>query len=110
MASNPHIAMLLEAEREAAAIVTRARQYRVERLKNAKSEAMAEIQALREQKQREFEEYEQSFRETTARMDKDQEEKTQKQIKHVRETVEGHKEELIQMILKKALEMNPDVN
>lgn len=43
-------------------------------------------------------------------MDKEQEVKTQKQIQLVKETVEAHKEELVQMILEKALERNPEVN
>ena len=56
--NNPHIAALLEAEREAANIINRARQYRVERIKSAKDEAKAEIEAHRRKKQAEYEENE----------------------------------------------------
>lgn len=45
-----------------------------------------------------------------AQMDKEQEEKTQRQIQRVKETVEAHKEELARLILGKALERNPEVN
>lgn len=45
-----------------------------------------------------------------AQMDKVQEEKTRKQIQLVKETVEAHREELIQLILEKALERNPEVD
>ena len=55
------IQMLKEAEIEAAKIVQKARQYRVQRLKDAKTEAAQELAALQEQKQDELNVIESSF-------------------------------------------------
>ncbi|CAG8433332.1 13064_t:CDS:2 [Ambispora gerdemannii] len=52
------ITTLLEAEKEAAKTVQRARQYRVQRLKDARTEAAKEIEALKTQKNAEFQEFE----------------------------------------------------
>ncbi|KIK99798.1 hypothetical protein PAXRUDRAFT_822332 [Paxillus rubicundulus Ve08.2h10] len=48
------IQTLLEAEKEAAKIVQQARQYRVQRLKDARSEASKEIEEYRRAKETEF--------------------------------------------------------
>ncbi|CAJ0633374.1 18394_t:CDS:2 [Entrophospora sp. SA101] len=52
------IQKLLEAEKEASMIVEKARQYRVDRLKAARTEAAKEIEALKEQKNLEFKAFE----------------------------------------------------
>ena len=49
------IQILLEAEKEASKIVQKGRQYRIQKLKDAKTEAQKEIYALKAQKQSEFE-------------------------------------------------------
>ncbi|KAI8997258.1 G subunit of V-type ATPase [Pilobolus umbonatus] len=48
---------LLEAEREAAKIVQKARQYRVQKLKDARSEAAKEIEELKAQKNKEYQQF-----------------------------------------------------
>ncbi|ORZ32856.1 H+-ATPase G subunit-domain-containing protein [Catenaria anguillulae PL171] len=52
------IQTLLEAEKEAGKIVQRARQYRVDRLKEARKEAEKEILALKQQKVAEYAKFE----------------------------------------------------
>ncbi|KAF9245241.1 H+-ATPase G subunit-domain-containing protein [Melanogaster broomeanus] len=54
------IQTLLEAEKEAAKIVQQARQYRVQRLKDARSEASKEIEEYRREKEAEFKAFEAS--------------------------------------------------
>ncbi|CAG8578729.1 11490_t:CDS:2, partial [Ambispora leptoticha] len=51
------ITTLLEAEKEAAKTVQRARQYRVQKLKDARTEAAKEIEALKEQKNAEYKDF-----------------------------------------------------
>ncbi|TPX39032.1 hypothetical protein SeMB42_g06508 [Synchytrium endobioticum] len=48
------IQTLLEAEKEASKIVAKARQYRTQRLKDARTEAVKEIEALKADKNAEF--------------------------------------------------------
>jgi len=52
------IQTLLEAEKEAAKIVQKARQYRVQRLKDARTDAAKEIEELKAQKNTEFRKFE----------------------------------------------------
>ncbi|KAJ3289867.1 H(+)-transporting V1 sector ATPase subunit G [Borealophlyctis nickersoniae] len=62
MAQNAQgISTLLEAEKESSKIVTKARQYRVQRLKDARTEAAKEIEALKAQKNKEFADFEKQF-------------------------------------------------
>ncbi|ORY93972.1 G subunit of V-type ATPase [Syncephalastrum racemosum] len=55
--SSQGINTLLEAEREAAKIVQKAKQYRVQRLKDARSEAAKEIEELKAQKNAEYQNF-----------------------------------------------------
>ena len=52
------IQTLLEAEREAAGIVEKARAYRAQRVKDARSEATKEVDAYKAEKEKAFKEYE----------------------------------------------------
>ena len=51
---NPGIQTLLEAEKEASKIISKAKQYRLNRIKEARQEALKEIEQLKLQKQEEF--------------------------------------------------------
>ncbi|KAI7846898.1 G subunit of V-type ATPase [Circinella umbellata] len=55
--SSQGINTLLEAEREAAKIVQKAKQYRIQRLKDARSEANKEIEDLKAQKNLEYQNF-----------------------------------------------------
>ncbi|KAK9378201.1 H+-ATPase G subunit-domain-containing protein [Kockiozyma suomiensis] len=56
--SSTGIQTLLEAEKEAQAIVAKARAYRTQKLKDARSEASKEISAYKASKETEFKEFE----------------------------------------------------
>ncbi|OLL24894.1 V-type proton ATPase subunit G [Neolecta irregularis DAH-3] len=72
-ANSRGIQTLLEAEKEAQKIVHKAREYRTQRLKDARSEAAKEIEAYKKQKDLEFQNH-------------------QKQVRHAQ--YEGKKEQL----------------
>ncbi|KAI8586046.1 H+-ATPase G subunit-domain-containing protein [Geranomyces variabilis] len=55
------IQTLLEAEKEASRVVAKSRQYRTQRLKDARSEAQKDIEALKAAKNKEFAEYEKQY-------------------------------------------------
>ena len=83
MANNPHIAMLLEAEREAAAIVARARQYRVEKLKSARRRPWQRSRPFANKSSANLRNTKNDSGTTTAQMDKEQEERTRKRVQRV---------------------------
>jgi hypothetical protein len=58
MSSTPGISTLLEAEKEAAKIVAKAKAYRTQRLKDARQEASKETEALKASKAAEFQQFE----------------------------------------------------
>ena len=58
MSTSTSIQLLLEAEKEAGKIVAKSRQYRIQRLKDARSEAIKEIEAIKAQKNAEFAQFE----------------------------------------------------
>ncbi|CDS06978.1 hypothetical protein LRAMOSA09501 [Lichtheimia ramosa] len=55
--SSQGINTLLEAEREAAKIVQKAKQYRIQRLKDARTEATKDIEELKAQKNQEYQNF-----------------------------------------------------
>jgi V-type H+-transporting ATPase subunit G len=58
MSATPGISTLLDAEKEAAKIVAKAKAYRIQRLKDARLEASKEIEALKAAKAAEFAQFE----------------------------------------------------
>ncbi|KAI7907282.1 G subunit of V-type ATPase [Cokeromyces recurvatus] len=91
---------LLDAEREAAKIVQKAKQYRVQRLKDARSEAAKEIEELKAQKNIEYQNFvAQHSGESDQSLSKvDQE--TEAKIQEIREAAEKNKEIAIEKIMK----------
>ncbi|KAJ2698318.1 hypothetical protein FB645_005675 [Coemansia sp. IMI 203386] len=76
--SSQGIHTLLEAEKEASGIVAQAREYRVKRLNNARTDAAAEIKKIQERKARDLEEIQKNSvnqEELTVNIQKDTEEK-----------------------------------
>ncbi|KAJ2591101.1 hypothetical protein H4R99_006876 [Coemansia sp. RSA 1722] len=70
--SSQGIHTLLEAEKEASGIVAQAREYRVKRLNNARTDAAAEIKKIQERKARDLEEIQKNL---TVNIQKDTDEK-----------------------------------
>eukprot|EP00158_Paraphelidium_tribonemae_P007967 Partr_v1_DN28415_c1_g1_i1_m41096 putative ATPase, H transporting, lysosomal 13kDa, V1 subunit len=77
MTDNKGISQLLEAEKEAAKVVAKARSYRIAKLKDAKLEAQKEIEQLKASKEKEFQEFmaKQNSAETFKKVDKEMEER-----------------------------------
>ncbi|KAJ1847146.1 hypothetical protein LPJ57_008859, partial [Coemansia sp. RSA 486] len=76
--SSQGIHTLLEAEKEASGIVAQAREYRVKRLNNARTDAAAEIKKIQERKARDLEEIQKNSvnqEELTVNIQKDTDEK-----------------------------------
>ncbi|CAG8453267.1 5638_t:CDS:2 [Paraglomus occultum] len=110
-ASNSQgIQTLVEAEKEAAKIVQKARQYRVDRLKAARTEAAKEIEALKAQKNEEFQQFEtehagssdQSFAKITA--------ETETKLAQIQEAFNEHKAAVIERLLSAVTTVEPTLH
>ncbi|KAI8893719.1 H+-ATPase G subunit-domain-containing protein [Globomyces pollinis-pini] len=100
MASNNQgIQTLLEAEKEASKIVAKARSYRVQRLKDARQEAQKEIEALKQQKNQEFIEYEKKYAGDSGDSVKQAQVETKKQLELIGADFAKNKDTVIQKLL-----------
>ncbi|KAJ1539746.1 H(+)-transporting V1 sector ATPase subunit G, partial [Cladochytrium tenue] len=101
------IQTLLEAEKEAAKIVNKARQYRVQRLKDARTEAAKDIEALKLEKNREFANFEQQFAGTSDGGFAKVNEETEKKLVEIQEAYQKNKALVIEKMLAAVTNVQP---
>ncbi|KAJ2726220.1 hypothetical protein GGI07_000697 [Coemansia sp. Benny D115] len=89
---------LLEAEKEASKIVTQAREYRVKRLNNARTEATTDIEKIRARKNQELEEI-QKKSVNQSEMSANIQKETDAQMAAIREQFEKNKQEAIAKLI-----------
>ncbi|KXS17564.1 H+-ATPase G subunit [Gonapodya prolifera JEL478] len=103
------IQTLLEAEKEAAKIVAKARQYRIQRLKDARTEATKEIEALKSQKAADFSTFEKQFLgsadETVSKVTAETDEK----LKDVEVLFKKNKDQVLAKLLAEVVAVKPKV-
>ncbi|KAI9143768.1 H+-ATPase G subunit-domain-containing protein [Paraphysoderma sedebokerense] len=104
------IQTLLEAEKEASKIVQKARQYRVDRLKAARSEAEKEIQALKTQKVAEFEKFEKDHLGTSDTSMAKANSETETQIQAIREAYNKNKAAVLEKLMNAVVNVKPTVH
>jgi len=101
------IKTLLEAEKEASKIVEKARLYRVQRLKDARSEAAKEIDALKQKKNQEFQNFEKTHSGSTDEIRKTVNDETKGKIEEVRQLFNKNKDEVAKKLVATILNVNP---
>ncbi|KAI8811792.1 H+-ATPase G subunit-domain-containing protein [Cladochytrium replicatum] len=110
MANSQGIQTLLEAEKEASKIVQKARQYRVQRLKDARTEAAKEIEALKAEKNKEFAAFEKSHSgssdETNVKLVQD----TDAKLAEINVLYEKHKEKVFERLMGAVLDVKPKLH
>ncbi|KAF8552402.1 V-type ATPase [Imleria badia] len=104
------IQTLLEAEKEAAKIVQQARQYRVQRLRDARSEASKEIDEYRHAKESEFKAFEASHagNTTTAQVAVDRE--TESKLQATTDAFDVNKDAVIKKLLDRVVLVKPELH
>ncbi|KAJ3218842.1 H(+)-transporting V1 sector ATPase subunit G [Dinochytrium kinnereticum] len=107
--SSQGIQTLLEAEKEASKIVTKARQYRVQRLKDARSEALKEIETLKAEKNKEFLNFEKQHSGSTDDSFNKINAETDVKIAEVKAAFAKNKDMVIQKILTSLVNVEPKV-
>ncbi|KAI5987019.1 V-type ATPase [Pisolithus albus] len=112
MASHPSqgIQTLLEAEKEAAKIVQQARQYRVQRLKDARSEATREIEEYRRVKDDEFKAFEASHAGNISNVQVAVEKETDIKLQSTSEVFEARKDQVLRKLLDRVVLIKPELH
>ncbi|EPZ36009.1 V-type ATPase [Rozella allomycis CSF55] len=101
------IQILLDAEKEASKIVQKSRQYRVQKLKDAKTEAQKEIEALKAQKEQEFNSFESNYVGSTDEAVLAVENQIQQKLQEIRLQFDQNREKVIQKMLQVVSTVQP---
>jgi len=104
------IQTLLEAEKEAAKIVQQARQYRVQRLKDARTEALKEIEEYKKAKEAEFKAFEASHAGTTSTAQAAIDQETNVKLEEISNAYTTSKDAVIKKLLDRVVLVKPEAH
>jgi len=104
------IQTLLEAEKEAAKIVQQARQYRVQKLKDARTEAGKEIEEYKKTKEREFKAFEASHAGSTSNAQNAVDKETDVKLQEITESYNKNKESVVKKLLDRVVLVKPELH
>ncbi|CAG8575751.1 6759_t:CDS:2 [Dentiscutata erythropus] len=108
--SSQGITTLLEAEKEAAKIVQKARNYRVQRLKEARTEAIKEIEALKARKNAEFQAFEAEHAGSSDQSVALVEAETESKLVSIKEAFENKKSGVMENLLSAVTNVQPKIH
>ncbi|KAK4053377.1 hypothetical protein OIV83_001541 [Microbotryomycetes sp. JL201] len=101
------ISALLEAEKDAGVIVQKAREYRNQRIKDARGEASKEIDQYKSQKDNEFEEFQQQHSGDSSNSQSTLDEQTQKQLQQIDSTFNQNRDAVVDSLLDRVIKVEP---
>ncbi|KIK60365.1 hypothetical protein GYMLUDRAFT_73827 [Collybiopsis luxurians FD-317 M1] len=104
------IQTLLDAEKAAAKIVQEARQYRVQKLKDARTEASKEIEEYKKAKEAEFKKFEASHAGTTSEAQAAVDKETEVKLEAITHSYDSHKDEVVQKLLDRVTQVKPELH
>ncbi|GAB5587268.1 hypothetical protein Unana1_02168 [Umbelopsis nana] len=104
--SSQGINTLLEAEREASKIVEKAKQYRVQRLKDARTEASKEIEDIKAQKNTEYQLFVSEHAGESGDAGKVHEE-TEQKLQQIAEEYKQNKQKVIEKMMESLITVKP---
>ncbi|ESX01977.1 hypothetical protein HPODL_04742 [Ogataea parapolymorpha DL-1] len=104
------IQSLLKTEKEAQEIVSQARQYRAQKLKDAKSDAQKEIEQYRLKKEAELKKYEEEFQGSNQKLEREAEEQVKDELANIKKTCESKKENVIKLLIDAVISPKPDLH
>jgi len=104
------ITTLLEAEKEAAKIVDQARQYRVQKLKDARAEAAREIEEYKKAKEAEFKEFESSHAGTTSNAQSAVDKDTEVKLQSISASFTDNKDKVVKKLLDRVVLVKPELH
>jgi len=104
------IQTLLEAEKEAAKIVQQARQYRAQRLKDARTEATKEIEEYKRAKEEEFKAFQASHAGTTSTAQSAVDKETEINLQNITESYGANKDKVVKKLLDRVVLVQPELH
>ncbi|GAA5903832.1 hypothetical protein JCM8208_006592 [Rhodotorula glutinis] len=111
MAANSQgIATLLDAEKEAAQIVAKAREYRNQRLKDARGEASKEIDALRAKKDKEFTDFEHEHSGDSSTSATEVQKQTDETLERIEATFASSRQAVVDDLLERVVQVDPKLH
>ncbi|GAA5924603.1 hypothetical protein JCM3775_005420 [Rhodotorula graminis] len=111
MAANSQgIATLLDAEKEAAQIVAKAREYRNQRLKDARGEASKEIDALRAKKDQEFTDFEHEHSGDSSTSATEVQKQTDETLERIEATFASSRQAVVDDLLERVVQVDPKLH
>ncbi|CAO3574482.1 unnamed protein product [Mortierella alpina] len=104
------IQTLLDAEKEASKIVQKARQYRVQRLKEARTEAAHEIEELKASKQEAFKKFEQEHAGSSDQTSQRVEVETEQKRAEIQAAFDQNRDAVLQKLLETVYTVEPKIH
>jgi len=104
------IQTLLEAEKEAAKVVQQARQYRVQRLKDARTEATKEIEVYLKVKEQEFSAFQRSHVGSTQDAQSVVDKETEERLSGITDAYNTHKDDVLGKLLDRVVLVQPELH
>ncbi|KAJ7583305.1 H+-ATPase G subunit-domain-containing protein [Mycena floridula] len=104
------IQTLLEAEKEAAKIVQQAREYRVKKLRDARTEATKEIEEYKKAKEGEFKAFETSHAGTTSSAQVSIDRETETKLSSISKSYTGNKDAVVKKLLERVVQVKPELH
>ncbi|KAF8578038.1 V-type ATPase [Ramaria rubella] len=104
------IQTLLEAEKDAAKVVQQVRQHRVQRLKDARAEAIKEVEEYKKQKQHEHEVFESKHTGSTQNSQSQVDKDTDTKLAAIQKAYESHKEAVVEKLLDRIVLFKPELH
>ncbi|KAF8605953.1 V-type ATPase [Ceratobasidium sp. AG-I] len=108
--SSQGIQTLLEAEKAASKTVQEARQYRTQKLKDARTEAAKEIEAYKKQKEEEFKSLEGKTAGTTSNAQDAVDKDTEGKIATINDAYAQQKDAVVQKLLDRVVLVTPELH
>ncbi|KAF8545423.1 vacuolar ATPase [Trichophaea hybrida] len=101
------IQTLLDAEREAQRIVQKARTYRTQKVKEARSEAQKEIEEYKKQKEAEFKRFEAEHSGSNAQAEQEADRQVQEQLLEIKRIGAEKMDKVVADLVKAVIDVNP---
>merc|ERR1712093_736029 len=109
-ANTAGIQTLLDAEKEAAKIVQKARDYRTQRVKDARGEAAKEIEAYKTKVEREFQAIEQEHSGDNDAAQSELDKQTEQQIESIKADFGKNRQAVVDKLLERVTEVQPELH
>ncbi|GME78725.1 unnamed protein product [[Candida] boidinii] len=97
-------------EKEAQEVVAEARQYRAQKLKAAKTDASAEVDAYKAKKDAELKKFEENFSGNNKQLEDDAEKSVVEELAKIKKTCEAKKSDVIKLLVKAVTEPKPSLH